>query len=220
MFEAISKNDWDRLRELSETLLRSHSDMAATLLCLDHLFTSPPQIQVASNAEALSQLRFFAEYMRLLKRVGDHQTVVADPTVRKLFAVQASDQVYLIPYGSFLHKMVLEEGVVVLRSTEEGVFLSPSEASRAIRQAVSHRMRVRIQREDHMCLSSRAFSAACLAHSVYNQCNRYDCSKQHLDVLSSESYTSQIRLYFQQYAILQVCSLAIDRSKAVNSLFP
>lgn len=215
IFEAISKNNLDRLRELAETLLQSGGEIAAPLLCLDHFFTSPPKIQAASNKDVSSVLQLFQKYIRLLRRISVDQTLVANPSVLKLFAIQESDQIFLLPSGSYLHKFVLDHKVAVMRVTEEGAFVPPRETSWAINQAATHRLRIRILQEDDMCRKARAFSPICLSDAVYKQCNRIDCSRRHLDLpkLSAEWYTVQIRVYLQQFVILQVLFLHTRHSR-------
>jgi hypothetical protein len=191
---------------LADIFLKQYRDSPASILCLDHFFTSPPRIQVADSREASASLQLFQEYIRLLRHVAMDQAENMDSNVQKLFAIQLTDQLFLLPLGTHLHRYVLDKRIVVARSTEQGLFVAPREAAFAIRQALLQRLRHRISLEDTVCLRARAFNPVCLQFSVYNQCNRPECARHHLNAaaLTVEWYTTHIRVHLQQFVILQV----------------
>lgn len=206
MFDAIFQNNLDKLRDQAVSLLAANGDIGAVILCLDHFYTSPPKIKTANTTDVSASLGLFHDYIRLLKRVATDANAVDNPVLRRLFAIQESDQSYLLPAGSYLHKFALEHQVTVIRATMEGAFMTPRETTWTINQAIARRLKIRIAQEDAMALTSRAFSPICLSSAVYNLCNRPDCVRRHIDApeLSAAWYSEQIVVFFRQFVILQV----------------
>jgi hypothetical protein len=206
MFRAIETNDTTLLRSLAQMFLAKGNNPAA-LLCLDHVFRTPPRLGQADDPQVSSFLRSFHSYLQLLRSAAVDPIVHQRVGVQKLFALTvADDDTYHSAKSTFLHQLIIKQSWPCLLSTEEEVVLSAPQAALYIKQALLDRIKIRVAHQDGACMVMKAFSAPCIAHCIYAQCNAPGCNRQHVDVknVTPEWYSRRVALHLQQILVVQV----------------
>jgi len=207
MFKAIISGASAELRQLGDTFLLAKNYPAA-LLCLDHHFINPPRIQVMNGHQVADILGVFLAYARLLHDMAVESDPCSSPSIQKLFGFRSqTENVILIPEGTFLHLILDRCQHTVLRSTVDGVLVSNRGLSRIFRQSLCDHLRHRVQEENVMCHKARTFSP-CLTFAVFGNCNRpngVECPQEHStsSYLNPDSYNVRIRIHLQQVLIFQ-----------------
>jgi hypothetical protein len=206
MFKAIGNNDFSTLLSLGYRLGIAGA-RAASLLCLDHAFRTGRKLATASEEEVSLYLRQFYTYLHLLRDIATEHNV-KQPGVRRLFGLSFSDSdgTYLVLAGTYLHKFIVKASWSALRSGDEGLYLSSSQAASYLRFAILERLRIRVDHHDLACGYVKAFEPCCIAYTVFGQCNNSECRRQHIDVrkVTKDWFSLRVGIHLQQIMILQV----------------
>jgi hypothetical protein len=224
MFKAIISGTSAELRQLSDTFLLAKNYPAA-LLCLDHHFINPPRIQVMNGHQVADILGVFFVYARRLHDMAVESDPCSSPSIQKLFGFRSqTENVILIPEGTFLHLILDRYQPTVLRSTVDGVLVSNRELSHILRQSLCDRLHHRVQEENAICRRARTFSP-CLTFAVFGNCNRpngVECPQEHStsSYLNPESYNVRVRIHLQQILIFQTLhSIAHPQEMAIQQRY-
>jgi hypothetical protein len=207
MFKAIAAKDSFGLRRMAEHFMSANNNPAA-LHCLDHIFRTPPAMQVASDQDMLEYLRQFYSYTVLL-RSASTETGVRDG-MRRLFGLTANSQdgTYFASAGTYLHTQVVKSSLLCLQSTDDGTLLSTDQTSEYITRALTEMLKTRVNQHYLASHELRAFQSCCIQHTVFSGCHRSYCNRQHVDVKSVNAvwYSRRVGVHLLQILVLQVCS--------------
>jgi len=203
MFEAIRDTDHSRLRALGKTFIKVGNDPVA-LLCLDHVFLSPPKLQQLSLVDIRAWLSSYLDYIRLLDRLRRDDSLAEGSKLQRLFGYQVlGEDRYLVPKHTLIYKTLTEQS----GSSEEnadGYACAHGELSWTITQVISNRIYDRTDGQNGACRDVHGF-APCLALIVRGQCRRGElCDFQHVqpDQVTVEWYHARVRLILLQFQIL------------------
>jgi hypothetical protein len=206
MFKAIRNKDYSNLLSLGYRLGIAGAK-AASLLCLDHAFRTGRKLATASEAEVSLYLRQFYTYLHLLRDITTEHSV-QHPGVRRLFGLSFSDSdgTYLVLSGTYLHKFIVKASWPALRSGDEGLYLSSSQASGYLRFSILEHLRIRVDHHGLACGDVKAFEPCCISYTVFGQCNSSECRRQHINVrkATKDWFSLRVGIHLQQIMILQV----------------
>jgi hypothetical protein len=206
MFRAIEINDVSALRGLAQSFYSADNKPAA-LLCLDHVFRTPPRLQAADDATVSQYLGAFYAYLHLLRSAAVDPNIHTRHSIRKLFALTvAEDETYHSLRNTHLYQLVTKKSWPCLLVTEQELGFSSNQVASYIKQALWGRITMRVAQQEATCTVMKAFSSPCIAHCVYSQCNTQGCNRQHVDVktVTTEWYSRRVGLHLQEIMILQV----------------
>jgi hypothetical protein len=201
MFQAIMSGDQTQLRKLGKGFA-SEKPFAA-LLCLDHVFQEIPRFQVSDSPQIAEVLTVFTTYIRLLRDTALNPDPCHDSAVQKLFGFRhLTENDFLLPTDTFLHRNMLKRGLRPLRWNDEGATISGRDLSRLFSDCLWERLRDRVLQEDDVCRRAKAFSP-CLSYAASGYCNRPECPQMHVDVTSLQPqwFNMQVRIHLQQIVI-------------------
>jgi len=205
MFEAVQRADHKSLRTLAKTFIETRNDPAA-LLCLDHVFSSPPKPRHLSHADIHASLSLYLEYIRLLDRLWRDNSLAEDSKHQRLFGFQVlGEDRYLVPKHTLVHEKLTKQ----FGSSEESVdgrTCSYDELSWGIIQLISGRICYRTELLQSVCWETHGFSP-CLRLIVRGHCEWGEsCKFQHVqpEHLTVEWYNSRVRLILLQFQILNL----------------
>lgn len=203
MFEAIQRADHRRLRTLAGTFIQTGNDPAA-LLCLDRVFSFPPNLRHLSLVEIRASLSHYLNYIRLLDRLRRDDSLAEGSKNQRLFGFQVlGEDCYLVPKHTALHK-TLNGQSDTSEGGEDGYKCAYADLSWGIVELISNRIYNRTELQNIACRDSHGFSP-CLTLLVRGQCNRGEaCGFQHVqrDHLTVEWYHTRVRLILLQFQIL------------------
>ena len=201
MFEAIKRADHASLRALAKVFVEVRNDPAA-LLCLDHVFSSPPTLRQLSYADVHVPLSLYLEYIRLLDRFRRDGSLAEGSKHQRLFGFQVlGEDRYLAPKHTLLHEILAKESATSERSADGHSY---DELTWSILQLISSRIFYRTEFLNGACRDVYGFSP-CLNFMVRGQCKRGEsCGSLHIqrDDLTVEWYHMRIRLILLQLQIL------------------
>ncbi|KAH9891312.1 hypothetical protein C8Q73DRAFT_119576 [Cubamyces lactineus] len=204
MFRAIAKRDTDALGALWK-VFQLQGNAAAALMCLDHIFALPMQLQTASITEVSTKLEIFLEYMHILQKLVGTTTVCSNALVRRLFALQDSPETedhVLVPPGTFLSAQINPRTGPSARVTEQGTSIPRWELETIINNVFKNRLLQRIRQENEVVRNLRILHP-CLPYAAYGRCNRNDCPQFHdnFQRYDAESYNSRVRVVVLQILV-------------------
>ena len=217
MFNCIAHGQILQLQELGERLLSAHTDSAAALLCLDHVFNKPVKVQSAGATEAASTLRAFLTYCREMQRIALEPNPGPDSTLSRLFGFQNADgaeNTYILPSGTFMHTYHFRRlGDTAPADETQPLAVNDWDLTNLFRTALRERLRRRINDENFLCAKARAIFP-CPTLALFGTCNSNDCSRGHQEnaALDTGGYHLRVRLIFQQILIYQTISGLENRS--------
>jgi hypothetical protein len=193
----------ENLTQLQELGLKFHleNNKPAALLCLDHIFIRPPQVQRATIQETVLLLEMFYTYASLLRDIAFLSDPCTPRLVQKFLAFQMSkEDEFTIPLGTFLYDQLTAQRAHSAEG-EEGVrLISKLELSRVLKYALSERLRSRVMLENEVCRRAKVFSP-CL-YALLGTCSRPECPRDHVDP-SVLWYNNRVRIHLQQIQIFQ-----------------
>lgn len=203
MFEAIQNADHTRLGALAKAFIGAENDPAA-LMCLDHFFSSPPQLRHLSLADIHALLSLYLDYIRLLNRLWRDDSLAEGSKHQKLFGFQVlGEDRYFVPNHAHIHKILTNQTIGSEEGTDEHMW-TYDELSGGIVQLILSRIRDRTMLEHNACRDAHGFSP-CLTLIARGQCKRGEsCNFQHIqpDHLTAEWYHARVRVILLQFQIL------------------
>lgn len=205
MFEAIEAGDLKLLRTLSKQFTSRGDDTGrmSAVLCLDHYFQSFPNIRNWSSFEISELLHDFLVYCQSLEFLISTPNACNNIPIQKLFGIcPSSNNIFFIRNASFLHSRLIASRVNVVRSNEEGIFVSEWELTRKFKECLMDHLLHIVTIENDSCHYASAFHP-CLPHIVSRQCARKQCPRKHLDAtsLTRSWYNLQVKIHLQQILI-------------------
>ncbi|GJE94213.1 hypothetical protein PsYK624_103810 [Phanerochaete sordida] len=208
MFDCIARGQTAELQVLGERLLSAHSDNAAALLCLDHVFNKPVKVQAATAPEAASTLMAFLIYCREVQRIGSEPSPGQDSDLRKLFGFRGADgadNVYILSSGTFLHTYHYRRlGNTAPPDETQDITLNDWDLIDLLRLVLRERLKRRVNDENFLCSKARAIFP-CPTLALFGRCHSNDCFRGHQEnaTMDVDGYNSRVRLIFQQVLIYQ-----------------
>lgn len=203
MFEAIQNTDHTSLRTLAKSFTETGND-PATLMCLDHIFSSPLKLRHLSLADIHALLSLYLDYIRLLDRLWRDDSLAEGSKHQKLFGFQVlGEDRYLVPKHSLIHGILTNQTIGSEESTDWHT-CTYDELSGSIVQLIEIRTRERTRLEHIACRDAHGFSP-CLTLIIRGRCGRGEtCDFQHIqpDHLTVDWYHTRIRLILLQFQIL------------------
>ena len=206
MFEAIRSADHESLSMLAKTFIGTGEDTAA-LLCLDHVFSSPLELQGLPLDEIEALLTLYFDYVRLLNKLRREESLDQDSNLQRLFGFQAQEEnSYKTPRYTTLHEK-LTKRFVSSRKVASGYTCGSDELQRGIDQLISSRISDRTEIHDKACRNMHGFSP-CLRLLVEGKCDSSrrgePCTLQHVQMeqLTVDWYHARLRLILLQFQIL------------------
>jgi hypothetical protein len=206
MFKAIQRADHASLRALAKMFIGAQNDPAA-LLCLDHVFSSPPSLRNLPFLEVQGLLSLYLEYVRLLNKFWHDESLAQGSNHQKLFGFQVlGDNLYLVPEHTILHEE-LTGGSVSGGESVDGHRCGYDELSLGIVQLIKSRISDRTEIQNKACCDIHGFSP-CLSLLVEGKCNpprgKGPCTFHHIqpEQLTVDWYHARVRLVLLQFQIL------------------
>jgi hypothetical protein len=206
MFEAIRRADHGSLSTLAKTFIGTGEDTAA-LLCLDHVFSSPLELQGLPLDEIEGSLSLYFDYVRLLNKLRRDESLDQDSNLQRLFGFQALEENnYKAPKYTILYEK-LTKRFASSRKVASGYTCGSDEIQRGISQLISSRISDRTEVQNGACRDVHGFSP-CLCLLVEGECGSSRrgelCTLQHVQTeqLTTEWYHARLRLILLQFQIL------------------
>ena len=206
MFQAIRRADHTSLRTFAKTFIGMGNDPAA-LLCLDHAFSSPLELQNLPFSEVEALISLFFDYIRLLNKFRRDESLAQDSNHQRLFGFQVlGENRYLAPRHSILHEKITDRPGSSKKGTG-GHTCSSDDLRLGITQLISARISDRTEAQDGACRGVHGFSP-CLHLLIEEKCDspggEGSCSFQHVqrEQLTSDWYNARLRLILLQFQIL------------------
>lgn len=204
MFQCILRSKYGLLKDLG-LAFEKHRQLAAALLCLDHVFSQEMDIRSFSVDEMAGFLRRFHTYVRLLYQISTEP--VRHSGIRRLFSiVQLSGDEFLIPDGTFLHRSATEirQGTILVSEHQSGYKASHRCVTELLQLSIRTVLKDQVEAVNDMCYESPAFSQ-CLTFLVTNGCRRENCPQGHvpLSKLDRMHYNTRVAIHIWQILILQ-----------------
>ena len=206
MYEAVRRADSASLRTLAKTFIGAGNDSAA-VLCLDHVFSSPLNLQKVPLAEVQASLSLYLDYIRLLNKLWRNESVAEGSNRQRLFGFKVLGRNrYLVSKHTLLHGKLSSRSDPRGKSTD-GYECGYDEIRRGIVQFVSGRINHRTETLDNTCRQLQGFSP-CLSLLIQKDCSRQKgtgtCPFQHIqpEQLTVDWYHARLRLILLQFQIL------------------
>ena len=206
MFRAIRHADYASLCTLAKTFIGMGNDPAA-LLCLDHGFSSPLELQNLPLSEVETLLSLYFDYIRLLNKLLRDDSLAQGSNHQRLFGFQAlGENRYLTPRRSILYEKLIDLSDSGKRSMD-GYTCDSDELRRGIIQLISSRISDRTGTQDDACRDVHGF-LPCLHFLVEKKCDSSNgegsCTFQHVqpEQLTADWYNARLRLILLQFQIL------------------
>jgi len=169
MFKAIGHADHASLRTLAKTFIRTEDDSAA-LLCLDHAFSSPLNLQDLALVEIQALLSLYLAYIRLLNKFCNGISLTKDSGHQRLFGfLVLEEHQYLVPKHTLLYEELTNRSASSGKSMD-GYSCDYDDLSRGIVQLISSRIHDRTRDQNIACGDVHGFSP-CLHLLVQKKCN-------------------------------------------------
>ena len=201
MFQAIQRADYETLRMLAKTFIETKDDLAA-VLCLDHVFSRPFELQGLTIFEVQESLSLYLGYIRLLIKFLHDESVFNNLDKQRLFGFQAlGEGRWLVPRHTVLH-----EGLAGASDSSErgddGYICGYDELRRGIKVVIKNRISTRTWTENRACREIRGFSP-CLRFLIHGECNHL-CTFRHIlpQRVTIDWYHARLRLILLQFEIL------------------
>ena len=203
MFEAIQNADHTSLHALAKAFIETGNDPAA-LMCLDHVFSSPPKLRQLSLVHIHASLSIYLDYIRLLDRFWRDDSLAEGSKHQRLFGFRVlGEDRYLVPKHTLVNETLANQ-TIGSEENADGYTCTYGELSWGIMQLISGRIYNHTRLENNACRDAHGFSP-CLTLIVRGQCKWGEsCDFQHIqsDHLTIEWYHARIRLILLQFQIL------------------
>ncbi|KAI0791849.1 hypothetical protein C8Q75DRAFT_57347 [Abortiporus biennis] len=198
-FRAIASRDVKTLEQLGTKFRNRYQDKTTALLCFDHAYDDPPEIQQSTTYDVASVFCNYHVYVNLLLQFcfRDLLSDSSDANVARLFALEISHQSSIyIQQGTFLHKAVSE--------VEDRFGSLSMRIGRVLRNRLTARIRALHDPDSHDSHWPSAFHP-CIANAVFRQCFKTTCYMSHVprELLGVGHYHSRLRIHFQYILIYQ-----------------
>lgn len=158
------------------------------------------------SATEISELLVdFLAYCRLLQSIANLQDPCKNPGIQKLFnIVPSTDNTFFLCDSTYLHERTLDSRTPLVRTNEQGVFVSELELSRKINYHIIELLTAKIRTQNDACRRAQAFNP-CISF-ITNFCGRRECPRHHIlpVSLTREWYNLQVRIHLQQILVIQV----------------
>lgn len=213
MFQAIQRTDYATLRTLAKTFIKTGNDLSA-VVCLDHVFSSPLELQNLPISEVRELLSIYLDYIRLLNRVLRDESLSETSNKKRLFGFRAlGEGRWLVPKSTLLC------GKLIKKSSsgwsDDGYRCSSEELRRGINEVIQIRIVNHTKVQNGACRKVHGFSP-CLRLLIRGECSppggQESCPFQHVqpEQLTIDWYHSRLRLILLQFKI-------IDRARCRDS---
>ena len=205
MFGAIRREDRASLRTLAKTFIGTGDDPAA-LLCLDHIFSSPPKLHDLPLAAVYVLNSIYLDYIRLLNKFRSDKSLAEGSNHQRLFGFRVLEDQYLAPRHTVLHKGLTSQSDPSGESAD-GYGCGYDELRQGIVQLIRSQINDRTEIQNATCRDIHGFSP-CLKLLVQQKCNppqgKGSCTFQHIqpEQLTVDWYRTRIRLILLQFRIL------------------
>ena len=224
MFKAIQRASRVSLRTLARAFIGMGNDPAA-LLCLDHFFSSSLRLQNLPLAEVEASLSLYLDYISLLNKFWQDESLAQGSSHQKLFGFQVlGDNHYLVRRHTVLHEK-LTDGSGSGRKSMVGYECGYDELRRGIIQLISGRISDHTEIQNEACCDVSGFSP-CLSLLFEGKCNRPEgqgsCAFQHIqpEQLTVDWFHTRLRLILLQFQILNTaryCNTNVAKYVLVHS---
>ena len=205
MFGAIENTDHKSLCDLAKVFIETGNDSAA-LMCLDHVFSSPPKLRHLSLVDIHASLSLYLDYIRLLDRLWRDDSLAEGSKHQRLFGFQVlGEDRYIVPKHTLVNKTLTNQSAGSEEDVD-GYTCTYGELSWGIVQLISSRIYDRTDLQNGACRNAHGFSP-CLALIIRGQCKRGElCDFQHVqpDHITVEWYHARVRLILLQLQILNL----------------
>ena len=212
MFRAIQRADHAALRTLAQTFLKMKDDTAA-LLCLDHIFSSPPKLRNLPLPNVQAMLSMYFDYISLLNKFRRDESFANGSNHQTLFGFQAlGENRWLVPKRSLLHGKLVNISGSTAGKSADGYRCGFDELRRGITAILESRIQDRTRVLNEACRDVHGFSP-CPRLFVQEKCNlpngQGPCTFQHLkpEQFSVGWYHTRLRLILLQFQILESARL-------------
>ena len=218
MFQAIFSREYKVLTTLGERFFCEHQDYIASVLCLDHVFGLPLNIQNATVFEVASVLQPFLIYTRGLSRLAASWDPCLDPALQRLFGFQEdSPNSFVVYEGSRLEEVVLQSRVLATKDLK-GVIVRGQDLRHVLKAWIHDHHSQRVESVNFSCRNSRAFFP-CAVYTVFGECARGgDCYNAHIPKaeLGETWFSCRVRIILQLIMAYQSVSNLDDIRKQLN----
>ena len=205
MFRAITQGDLASLEKLSHVFIEGRRN-AAALLALYHFFSRLGVLKSHSLLEMSLFLNKFRKYARLVHDIVSHPDPLTVTSIKRLFCItEVSNTEYGMEPGSFLHTSATGDRDGPMYLQHSVVTLSKREIVTALKKYLAVHLCERVTEENKLCFNAVVFSQ-CLTFIVNGQCNRPNCTQEHVKSadMDSKRYNLRIGIHLQQIYILQL----------------
>ena len=206
MFKAIRASDRASLRTFAKAFDKK-GNYPATLLCLDHFFSSPLKLRNRSMDEVHASLCLFFDYIFLLNKLRRDESLAKGSARRRLFGFQMlGPNRYLVPEHNHLYRKV-GSGSLSGKKSAGGRKCSSSELSRCINDVIRTRTLQRTEDQNATCREVHGFSPCSrllVQGGCYSSGRTGTCTFQHIepDQLTADWYRDRLDLILLQLQIL------------------
>lgn len=214
MFRAIVAQNPQQLRIMGERFHRWHKDDAAALLCLDHAFTCPLELERASQADLMIILKDFLLYSQLLLGFASQRQPSSLPAVQRLFGFTSeadSEHFLVVRKGTILYDRCIQCALTSIRPHEQDIAVIRTELDSLLRRLLRDHLSVRVTGENELCRNAKAFRP-CIVHAAFSRCARIDyCPLDHIsaDKFDVEFFNLRVRIVLQQIMIYTTAQTVI-----------
>ena len=177
------------------------------MLCLDHIFSSPPALRDLPLIEIQTTLSLFLDYIRLLNKFQRDKSFAEDSNHQRIFGFQVlGEGRYLTPEHTLLHEVLTNRSGSSRRSAG-GYKCGHEELRRGITRLISNRIRSRTEIQNSACRDVHGFSP-CLYLLVQKKCDppkgKGLCEFRHIrpEQLSLDWYHVRLSLILLQFQIM------------------
>lgn len=206
MYKAIQHADSASLRTLAETFIGIGNDLAA-LLCLDHFFSSPLELQNLPLTKVQASLSLYLAYVHLLNKFRRDESLAEGSNHQRLFGFQVLGRNrYLVPEHTLLYNNLVNR-YHSGENSADGYICGYDDIRRGIIQLISSRIDNRTEIQNNACRDVHGFSP-CFGLLVQKRCNHQwgeeACAFQHIqpEQLTVDWYHARLRLILLQFQIL------------------
>ncbi|KAH8101589.1 hypothetical protein BXZ70DRAFT_104267, partial [Cristinia sonorae] len=223
MFRHIASRDVAPLRSLGELFVHKHGDFISAMLCWDHTFSVPLNLQNASVAEISETLESFLLYSKGLAQICFEWNPCGRADFQRLFGFQESSaNNFLVYHGTKLKdRLTAKQRVLVSTEEEVGIIIRGQDLQFGLKRWIQDHLLLRVNSQTYACHHASAHSP-CVAFTVFGDCKAAPCHSAHLpaDSLDNQWFHLRIRIIFQQVLIYQTISaLAIRKHQLQEQIF-
>ncbi|KAH9949529.1 hypothetical protein B0H21DRAFT_728406 [Amylocystis lapponica] len=178
MFRAIVSADFATLSQLGERFYRLHQDIAAALVCLDHVGSNLPNLRAASAHNVANTFQSFLLYARILQNLSADANPCSNEIMRRSFRFEpTTEEYFLIPKETWLYNFCSPSR----RPTDRGEEVLRWDLEQLLRRLLRNRLRSQVRNENDLCHDIRVLQP-CLPFifSIATYCLRVRISVQQI----------------------------------------